>query len=538
MQEITVTIDDQTGLGIAEEPEIREIANQLQQWVRDTRGAGGQREGSVFDRDKYAAPDNPYSQMKMAAAAAADDDIVSGALDVLEGLALQEVSWESRDTDIAYVMNRVSEDVDFDGHVRSTFRELITFGQFVAAARWGMRTFKPPKGEKNKRARRKEYTLWVPTELTTLDPAKVVPVGSSVFGRERLAWNALPQEADAWDRLMRQHIPEDPLMQELFSGRYAATERERLLLQEYGIGVDDLLELNPATVWRETLTKSRYDLFARIPLKSTFRLLDLKQQLMESDRVVLAGIANYIILVKKGSEKEAASTEELRNVRKNFTRLAKVPIIVSDHRLSIEIIAPVSDNTLDSARYDTLDARILNRVIGALDGGDGGSGDVDAQVRSRMIQRVLEGRRRILKRSMERHLRDAIWNHPLNQEALKELTDEDRPAMAYTPRNVQVDNDSQLIQLLVQLREKREISRHTMLELVGLDQGVEARRREIEETEFDPIFGTIIPFNGDGDGSGKKGGRPVGGGEPSKSSNGVKPTTGNGGAKKEEGSDG
>ena len=536
--EITVTIEDQTGLNVSNDPQIREIAGRLEEWVRDTRGGGSRREASLFDRDKYAAPDNPYAQMSMARAAVADDDVVSGALDVLEGLALQEVSWESRDPDVSHLMNRISEAIDFDSHVRSAFRELVTYGQFVSAARWRTQTFKAPKQDGNTRARRKEYTLWAPSELTTLDPMKVVPVGSSVFGAERLAWNALPQEATAWDLLMRKDIPDDPMMQELFAGRYAANDRERLVLQDYNIAVDNLLELNPATAWRQTLTKSRYEPFGPIPLKSTFRLLDLKQQLMESDRVVLAGIANYLILVKKGSETENASTEELRNVRKNFTRLAKIPIIVSDHRLSIEIIAPSSDHTLDPERYDTLDSRILNRMLGSLDGGEGGSGDVDGQVRSRMIQRILEGRRRILKRSMERHLRDAIWNHPLNQGALKEFTDEDKPAMVYTPRNVQVDNDSQLVQMLLQLREKREISRHTILEFMGLDQHVEASRRKMEaETGLDDIFGTIVPFNGDGgDGTDKKGGRPAGGGEPPKSSNGVKPLTGSGGAKKKEGS--
>lgn len=536
---ITVTIEDETGLGVGNDPQIREIAKQLEQWVGDTR-AGERTKSSLFDRDKYAAPDNPYVQMQMARSAASDDDVVSGALDVLESLAIQGTSWESSDPDAAHIMNKVSEDIGLDDFVRTCFRELITYGQFVGATRWTVQEFQAPRRPDAQRSSRKKYRLAVPMEVTTLDPSKVVPVGSSVFGRERLAWNALPEERSVWDLMVKQHIPDDPMMFELFSGAYNATERERLVLQDHGITVDNLLELNAGQVWRKTLTKSRYEPWAGVPLKSVFRLLDLKQQLIESDRVVLAGIANYIILVRKGKKDEEATQEELENVRGNFQRLAKIPVVISDHRLEIDIIAPKFDHVLEADRYDTVDARILNRMLGSLDGGDGGSGDVEGQVRSRMIQRVLENRRRMVRDAMQRFIRDAIWNNPLNAQALKDLQDDVKPAMVYTPRNVQIDNDSQLIQLLVQLREKKEISRHTILEFMGLDQAVEHRRRLTEKELYDDDFGTIVPFDGannepgsgDGDGSGDKGGRPAGGGTSPRSSNGVTPKASGGGAKK------
>jgi hypothetical protein len=71
-----------------------------------------------------------------------------------------------------------------------------------------------------------------------------------------------------------------------------------------------------------------------VRLKSVFPLLDLKQQLMEADRVTLVGAANFILLVRQGTKEEPATQEEIDNLKENFKVVAKLPVVVGDHRLS------------------------------------------------------------------------------------------------------------------------------------------------------------------------------------------------------------
>lgn len=537
--ETSIQIQNESGLAIENDPQIREIASQLNGWAQAQKARTSQ--AAILSRDKFATPTTPYEEFRAARSAVDTDDIVSGAFDVIEGLTLQQVGWESANVDAADIMNQISATVNLDDFARVMLRERLTYGQSVVAARWSMQTFqmtKPIPGAdgkapaKNARPRQKAFTLYAPHELTTLDPRRCVPVGSTVFGRDRLAWNAVPEETEMWEYQMRSLIPDDPIMLELFYDRYVPSQREEVMLAEWGVAARNLIELNPATVWRHTATRPRYEPFAPMPLRSLFQPLDLKQQLMESDRVNLVGSANYIMLVRKGSKEEPASNGELTNLRENFKRVAKIPIIVGDHRLQIDIIVPDLKYTLDSKRYATLDAKILNRLLGTLDGGSDGNGDVDAQVRTRMIQRKLENVRRMLRRDLESHLRDAVWKHPLNASALAEFKADDKPSLAYTPRNVQIDNDSQITAGVVALRDKRELSRESTLEFFGFDQAVEAARRQHEELHYDDIFKTAVPFSGQGAmGGDDKGGRPVGGGEPSKST--VRPSTSNGSSKKE-----
>jgi hypothetical protein len=87
---------------------------------------------------------------------------------------------------------------------------------------------------------------------------------------------------------------------------------------------------------------------------------------MEADRVTLVGAANYILLVRQGSKEDPAKQEEIDNLKENFQVVAKLPVIVGDHRLQIDIITPDQEYTLESAKYDTIDRRIMSRCLGAL----------------------------------------------------------------------------------------------------------------------------------------------------------------------------
>lgn len=544
---VDIQVINQSGLASSDlDPMIRELSGKLTAWTEEMRG--GRRKSGLFDRAKFVTPNNPYDQMRTARAAVTDDDIVSAAADVTEGLIFQELRWESTNEDVADIFNQINADLDLDTYVRTVYRELFTYSQSVTATWWGRQSFTPRTRSvqvdatgKTKRGpvKRKAVSLLVPQRIVTLDPLKVVPVNLSVFGQERLAWNATADESEYYDTIgtySANRIVADPVMEELFDGRYTPSLNEEAELAAIGVNPQTLLRFRTDRVWRHSATKPSYDRFPDIRLRSVFRLLDLKQQLMESDRVTLVGSANYILLVKKGDRDLPGTPEEIANLREGFKVLAKLPVIVSDHRLNIEIITPDVNYTLDPERYELLDRRIIARVFGmpAIDR------MFEGQSTTRMIARNLENRRHMLRRAVEKHILTAIWDNPANAEALAEFKPDEKPSLAFNPRNVQIDNDAQMMQLIQTARQSEELSRQTFLDFLGIDQDVEARRRQ-REVELYPEWQQKVPFNspanGNGDASGgeppavagTRGGRPLGGGDSPQSGQGrVKPRTSTG----------
>jgi hypothetical protein len=104
-------------------------------------------------------------------------DGIAGVADISESLAFQRVSWESRDEDIADVFDQLNRDLDLDGLIRTIWRELHT--QVVVAMWWATRQYKVRGQTEAGNKRKKEYTLTAPVAMTTLDPTKVVPAGST-----------------------------------------------------------------------------------------------------------------------------------------------------------------------------------------------------------------------------------------------------------------------------------------------------------------------------------------------------------------------
>lgn len=515
-------------------PRVRQLAAQLTEWISVTQS----RRNSLLSRDAYVAPDNPLAQMAVARAAVANDDIVGGAADVTEGLMFQGVQWEGDEVDDADVFNQISRDINLDAILRAAWRELFTTSQVVVAGWWERKNYKvrgrtappqepppppdpltgvapPPPPPKRGNKKRKTYDVTVPTQLTILDSLRVIPVGNRLWGGDTLAWHGTAEEIAIWDSRLDQPSAFDPTMAQLILGRYHPSEEEKVELSALGVNVENLLELNPTRVWRHTLTRPSYARWADVRLKTTFPILDLKQQLREADRVTLIGAANYILLIKKGLPDEPAHQAEIDNLKRGFDVMAKVPVIVSDHRLEIEIISPKQDHTLQREKHDTLDSRLMSRVLGALTLSGSGQRNESTVTVARMVARLLESRRHMLRRAFEQHLAHEVLER--NPDAF-----EDEPSLAFTPRRVQLDSDDQISQMILALRQQRELSRESILEYVGFDQEVEANRRIVEQAMYDPIFQTAVPFNSPLNNAGglppgafgPTGGRPDGGGNP------------------------
>lgn len=498
---------------------MREIASQLHNWIATTTERATQGD-SLVERTKYASSDNPYMHMKLARRALDTDDLVSSAHELTEGLAFQGVQWEHNDWDTQDCFNQMAAEQNLDELVRKMWREEFYGSQAITAAWWDEGEFVVRGKTKNGNARKARKKVWFPRRFTILDNTKVAPVGMLAFGQEKLAWRATTEEMAAYEAVSMGKM-QDEVMERFYVAQYKpATNLERQDLIKLGVDVDRLLLLDGKYVNRHTSTRSDYDRFANVRLRSIFRLLDMKQHLMEADRVALIGAANYILLVKKGDKDTPAQTEEIANVKANFKTLAKVPVIFSDHRLNIEIVTPKQDYTLQQEKYDTIDSRIVARLLSSIAAGGSSSsqsGKTSVMI-GRPVARVLEGRRHMLRRYLEREIARAVVNHPRNEGVFTGGA----PSLAFTPSSVLIDTDAQLAQQILSLRTQKEISRESTLEYFGFDQGAEAMRRALEEEMYDDIFKTAIPFSSPNGtppaaqgGAGAQGGRPEGGGTPS-----------------------
>lgn len=547
---------------ILSDSNFRKAAKEISRWADNLRSV--QQRGSMFDRAAYTPPNNVYDEMRSARIAVEHDDIVSGTADITESFAFQGMKWESTNADEADIFNQWSADIDMDSVLRRIWREDFTLSQCVVATTWGWREYtvrgkgpdqydpeaKPstdlndpdaeinpvtgqPKPPKRKgRKRRKTYRLWVPTQLTVLDSTKIVPVDFSPLAPEKLAWCASDAEMGHWKDVSEGRVVDLP-METFFTGQYIPPRSEGDRLRKMGIPTDKLLLLNPEMVFRHTLTRADYEAWPVIRMKSLFGLLDMKRQLINADRAALVGAANYILLVKKGTDDRPAAQEEVNNLKENYNFIAKMPVIISDHRLNIEIIAPKVDLTLNGDKYDTLDTRILMRLLGTLSLGARGQRNETSITLSNAVARMMENRRHMIRRSIEKNIARKIVQHPLNKKPTGQQQVEAEPNLIFLPRHVTLGFDAALIQAMVGLRTQREISRETILEQFGLDQATEALRMEHEDEFYDDIFKTQIPFAAPGQGgppgqetedkgdpkaNGAQGGRPPGGGEPSQNS--------------------
>lgn len=504
-----------------------EIAAALADWKNQAVIMNASGRGlSLFDRHAYEVPDNPYREMAAAKLAVSSDDVVGAIADFTESMAFQRMKWECEDPDTTDVFNQMATTLDLDSFSRVLWRELFTYSQVTVAERWAWQAITVRGKSSGGTKRKKKFSVFAPGELLVLDPLRVVPVGGLAGGQ--LAWIPSEQESVAYDAV-REGKLFDPVISELMTTDYRPNMDERDRLAQMGVNVDRLFILNPERVTRLTLTKASYERWPDVRLRSTFRLLDLKNQLIDSDRVTLIGSANYILLVKKGTKDEPPFPQELRNLTENFQLVAKIPVIVSDHRLSIEIIAPPTDFTLKADKYDTIDHRLIDRTLGTVSI-PVREGSKTLSSRDGLI-RGIESRRHLIGRYYESRLARNVVEHPANAKNFPV-----EPNFAFVPSQVSIQHDPASDNAILQLRRQFDLSRETLLEYFGFDQSAEAQRREHEEEVYDDIFQTAIPFTSPAGGQGPgdpttnsaQGGPPPGQPNKAKSTNAPEAKNGNG----------
>jgi hypothetical protein len=528
-------VENRTGLivnvsGVPEDQVMSAMMHQapelasLVRWTQNTQRTS--RAGGLVDRDRYLTPGSIFAQFATALDAVESDDVVSAVLESTESLAFQAMGFVAEDEDEENVWNQIGADLDLDSRLREMWRELFTVSQFYCASFFKRKTYRV-KGKTSKGVtRKKEFKdLLVPAGLTLIDPKKVLPVGNFMFNQERLVYIADRGEAVQFDNVLAGGNTSDLIVQQFIQEKYVPDVSTRMsLAQMTDANVDNLYYLNPDFVWRHTASRPQYQRFATVRLKSIFELLDLKQNLRELDRTFILGGTSFILLVKKGTDALPAKPAELAALAANVRQVSKVPIIVGDHRLSVEIITPKQDHVLVGDKYDTLDERISARLYQTFMTRKSGSND-DSQKLARVVASGMESRRHMLRRALEKNVFRPTFDR---NDSLTSL-----PKLNFYPKRIALNFDPTVATFLQDLRDRGDISRETILYEAGLHQSDEAMLREREKAEYDKIFSpTNVPFNSPNAGgdkpvtnpasqksAGRRGGGRSGGGGSNRNSN-------------------
>ncbi len=461
-------------------PEYAAMSN----WLSNTKRGGG----GLLERDRYVTPDSVFAQMQVAQDAAENDDVVSGVLESTESMAFGRMGFAAQDEDEEDIWEQIADDIDLDSRIREMWREMFTVSQFYAAVWWGTKTYKVQGYTKKGTKRKKTYSnLRVPFGITLLDPLKVVPTGNMMFNKEELCYIASPSENERFSEIFDNRA-DDTMVRQLITGKYAVQDRqERMLLANMGADPDRLWVLNPDNVWRHTATRAQYRRFADVRLKSVFEILDLKHQLREMDRATLLGATNFIVLIKKGSDLLPGRQEEIDALNSSVRMLARVPVIVGDHRLEIEIITPKTDHTLDPERYKLLNGMLADRLYQTFITNTSATKD-DSTKLARIIARGMESRRQMLRQALEKNVLVPCYEKNVD------LTDP--PRLQFHPNQIALDFDPAYASYLLDLHQMGDVSRETMLNTIDLDQEDEARNRKREKDNgLDDIFETAVPFD-------------------------------------------
>ena len=457
-------------------------------WTHSVQGGrqGQRREGTLFDRDLFVVDDSFFEQLA-AAYNAADDDMVGAYLASSEALAFGQIKIECDDEDEENIWGQIAYDIHLSTHMRKVWRELALTGQAYVAAWYGTKSYKvqgksTETGVKKKKA---FNNLTVPLGLTVLDPFKVIPVGNFLFGKETLCYIADPTEKDVIDSwlLGDDASGADPIIQRLIVAKYEPDYRDRKELVNiggggYSVDPNRLYVLNPKYVWRTTLTRPDYARFAPVPMRRVFELLDLKRQLKAADRSALIGIAQFIVLITKGTDHHPASQYEINYLQAQASTMGASPVLVGDHRLKVEIITPKTEHIIDEERYGVLNLGIQGTLYGMFTTTHAGRDD--SLKLARVVARGLESRRDMQKDDVMNNIFMPIFELNNSLTCL--------PSMAFHPKRIALDFDPSLATYLLDLRDRDDLSRKSILSEVDYDEADEARLRKMEMQKYDKYF--------------------------------------------------
>jgi len=516
--------------------------SQIEKWSQSLNSPQTTQTLDMFNRSRWQNNDvHVHAVMSRVAWAVENDETLSTLADVVEGLMWQKCRFELIDSDEQDMWNQWAADINLDKMLREMGREEFKLSQFYVGLWWGTRTYSvqeeriddridefererkkkeyeekveereafiaankgnpefvaPPElAEPNlegpgrgNRKRKKKFKVKVPTDYTIFDPTKVLPVGTLMFGRERFAYIATRGEDEAFASVMNGDTADDTVLQ-LIERKYEPNEMDKTACADLGVDHNRLWLFRKDAVFRHSMTRAQYERYSPVRLKTILPLLEMKQHLRASDRASLIGNTNFIVVITKGSDRLPAKPAEIANLQEQAKVIARLPVLIGDHRLKVEIVSPSTDNTLIDSRHQVLDARLVFaalRTFSPVTQGGNSSGAGVSEM-SRVVAQGLESRRHMIMRSIEKNIFRQVLDR--NEDVIDEF-----PNLAFTPKRITLEFNNDIMNGILKLRDRGDISRETTLEELDFDQDTEVLRRGRERVLYDRVFESTTPHS-------------------------------------------
>lgn len=491
----------------------RDIADAIERWSQSLSKQSDAPSYDMFARNsKWSGDSHIFALFGKCVWAVESDDILSTLAEVVEGLTFPKMNFEMNDRDQRDMWNQWATEVDLDSRVREQFRELFKVSQFYVGLQWERRIYSvrdstvrsvldevkqespgqaggPNSGPgKGNRRRKKKFAVEIPTALTIFDPTKVLPVGQMLFGKERFAYIATREEHEAFLNIARGGAA-DPVVQSMIERQYAPTSADLKVCGTLGVDANQLWLFREDSIYRHSLTRAQYERWAVPRMKSTLPILEMKAHLRASDRASLVGSTNFIVVITKGSDKLPAKSAEIENLKEQARVVARLPVLVGDHRLHVEIVSPPTDNTLIESRWQVLDSRLVFKALQSFQPiVQGGNASGGVKETGQVVAQGLMSRRHQLMRSLER----AVFRKVLerNEGVLDEM-----PSLTFTPKRITLDFSADIMNAILKLRDRGDVSRETVLNELDYDQDTELVRRARERADYDDVFQSSTPHS-------------------------------------------
>lgn len=448
-------------------------------------------QGGLLARPKFRTPANVIEEIVLARDIAERDDDVGLTMGMMQSVCFGAgMAHSHRDEVVEALFDKMAEHANLDSVWYELYREWLIAGQVNTVTAFTRNSFQfQPEGADRQRTRDV-----ISPRIGVLPAENIRVVGNDLFGTGTLAFKPATATQERWlaelfdDRTSPARKAElrrkDPVMAATILGKMPEPDAMPIGFQQdnndpaYG---QDLYRLNPRMVARSTMAKGAWN-YPRPPLTRNFALLEAKRLLNLMDYALLQGGSNYLVVAKKGSDQKPAMQAEVDSLRDTIRRASRTGVLVGDHRLQVEIITPDLGELLSETKRGLIGRKLANALLRVPEADQ----DATAEFRTEVIQRVLEGDRRLLKRHVESNVYD--------EAATRNSTITSRRASVWFPKII-LGGTQWFTDYVLKARDRGDISRHTAVEIAGFDYDSEVRKRKLEKPDDRVMVPAQVPFS-------------------------------------------
>lgn len=460
-------------------------------WGTNQRYLSYQAQGSMLARAQvFRPPSNVIEEIEQARDVAERDDDVASAIDSIINTAYQAgFSNQHEDEQVQHTFDEMTEDNQMLRVLREMHREYLITNQVNTVTlnvRGHYEIF--PEGVS------RVLTRDVITPLIGVLPAERIRVlGDDTFFNGDLAY--VPDgQLEIWLRayfsesisaarkseMRKQH----PVRAAMFLGPVKVEWNERDLFTE---GMT-LYSLNPEMVKRTTMAKGEWK-YPRPRLTRNFPLLEAKRLLNIMDFSLLQGGTNFIVVVKKGSDKRPALPEEMENLQEVVRRASRSGVLIGDHRLQLDIVTPDLKELLNPDKRRMIGRKLSMALLGIPEYG----GDETAQS-VEMFAELFQNNVTADRAAMRDHVQRNIWA-PTMKRNTSTFGRVKRPSLWFS--KIVLQGNEFFLNYLLKMYDRGDLPRKFMVEYGGYDfDAVKAQKEREQEHGHDDIFTPPpVPFS-------------------------------------------